>query len=234
MKRAYGLNYFVAVAVLITCCGSCKKQSPIIGCTDKAAVNYNGTGPCYYSGTAIFYVDVAIPTGSTIGVSLDSQSQGQTILSSYTGVPSYETIGCASFSENWTNSSMKTVAYKASGQGSLSPGNWSGNVTFTGNQCTPVLLPSGGVTFYTSDSTYVNNALKDILVSFNICGCQIGITQNYPSAPNYGASGCANFILPLGTYSYTAYANNDGTYYKTWTGSFSIGADKQYTIIQLQ
>jgi hypothetical protein len=219
----------------------CKKDSGAsVGCTNSLATNYNGKDSCMYNGSAYFYVDVGIlPSGSSpILVALDNSpsSQGQPIYNA--GSAACGGNG-ASFTENWKDSSSKIFTYKAY-YGSAYPvsdtGNWTGTVTLTANQCTPVLLPAGGVTFYTSNSSYVTSVLNDhdILVNMNICSCQLGITQAYSSAPSYGASGCVSFFLPLGTYNYTAFANAGGSYYKTWTGSFSITTDKQQLTVQLQ
>jgi hypothetical protein len=121
IKGAHLLICFIAASGLIVGSSGCKKQKLTTGCSDKAAVNYNGTNSCSYGGSAVFYVDVEIPPRSSIQVLVDSQAQGQTISSGYqNGFPIYGTTGCASFWENWTDSSTKTVQFNVTARCSKS------------------------------------------------------------------------------------------------------------------
>lgn len=47
------------------------------------------------------------------------------------------------------------------------------------------------------------------------------ISSFYSSSPSCGASGCATFIVPAGTYSYSASCSE-----KTWNGSLTVAADQ--------
>ncbi|MDR6969472.1 hypothetical protein J2X31_003503 [Flavobacterium arsenatis] len=49
------------------------------------------------------------------------------------------------------------------------------------------------------------------------------ITSYYGSSPNCGASGCANFTVAPGTYSYTASCGN-----YTWNGTITVPANQCY------
>lgn len=77
---------------------------------------------------------------------------------------------------------------------------------------------SGGGNNNTGTATFwVNSDLGCGSITVN-CNNQSGtITSYYSSAPNCGASGCANFTLPPGTYNFTASCTN-----KTWNGSITV------------
>src|ERR1700722_15687608 len=84
MKKLYRLSIgLIYIMVLIASLIGCKKSNPIVGCSDKLAVNYNGSDSCSYSNSAFFYTDMDIlPSGSPpiiVALNNSPSSQGQSI-----------------------------------------------------------------------------------------------------------------------------------------------------------
>jgi hypothetical protein len=122
------------------------------------------------------------------------------------GVPACGSPGSANF-----NLPAGTYNYTAS----CPAASWSGSVTVTQGNCTmqQIVCTTGNVTFW------MDTAGNSISVS--VGGQTLNITTAYTSSnPNCGASGCANFLLPTGTYTYNASSASN-----TWSGHVVVAND---------
>lgn len=134
----------------------------------------------------------------------------RTISSYYASAPPCGASGSATF-----DLSPGTYSYSASCTGKT----WSGSITITAGGCNRIQLTSSGpssgeLTFFTTSDL----GCGTINVTCN--GVTKSITQYYPSGnPNCGATGCANFTLAPGTYSFTASCSG-----RTWSGSNTVTA----------
>jgi hypothetical protein len=143
---------------------------------------------------------------SPVTVTVDGQT-GQ--ISEYfpTTQPTCGAYGCANF-----NLPAGTFTYTATGNDTT----WSGSVVVTQNACKLQQLQcsNGTVTFW------VDSAANNTKVT--IAGESYHISVAFPtSTPACGTSGCANFNLPTGSYTYTAVTGSNIGY----TGSVNIGND---------
>jgi major membrane immunogen (membrane-anchored lipoprotein) len=123
-----------------------------------------------------------------------------------TDTPACGAQGCANFSL-----APGTYNYTAS----CTDSSWSGSVTVSTGNCTRQQLGciTGNVTFW-FDSVQNTATVK-------IGGNTGKITSVYTSTtPTCGASGCANFMLPVGTYTYTATSSSN-----SWSGNVVITAN---------
>lgn len=78
-----------------------------------------------------------------------------------------------------------------------------------------VVSPTGEISFWQSGTPSYN------ITSVTVNGVVRQITADFPDGPpDCETSGCANFVLNTGSYSYTA---SDGTY--AWSGTFDISAN---------
>ncbi|GAI76453.1 unnamed protein product [marine sediment metagenome] len=93
----------------------------------------------------------------------------------------------------------------------------SGNKQNTAKETITVEVMYGDVTFWCSEGSY------DVIVKVG----QLSdiITLNYSSDPGCNATGCANFKLPTGTYSFTA-EENTSWFPSNWSGLFAIKANQ--------
>lgn len=170
--------------------------------------------PSSQNGKAIFWTKENMQCGN-INVTINGQTQ--TINKYFSESPPCETTGCANFILP-----PGTYSYTASCQGR----NWNGTVTITSNGCSKMQLVSNGggnngsqtgkVMFWTK----TDHSCGPITVS--IAG-QTAIVSNYftsGSPSGCGITGCANFSLPIGNYSFTATC---GTY--NWNGTVPITSD---------
>lgn len=71
---------------------------------------------------------------------------------------------------------------------------------------------TGSVTFWMSTGSYY--------VDVTVNGSTKTISSNYASAPDCGTSGCANFTLPSGSYSY--HAEEDTFFPAEWNGTITV------------
>ena len=122
--------------------------------------------------------------------------------------------GCASFNLSSGNYNYTATNGDTSWQGSVS-------VTKGGCNLQQLLCTTGSVTFW------VDSAANNIRVKLN--GATANINTAFPtSTPTCGSSGCANFTMHTGTYSYTATtASNIG-----YAGTVTITADS-CTLVRL-
>jgi len=106
----------------------------------------------------------------------------------------------SSASHTYTTSGSYTVTLTAK--------DADGDVTGTTNQTIIVKNPTGNVTFWTS--SYV---VQSYPIAVTVNGNTNYVTWNYIGTPACNSAYCANFNLPEGTYSYSAYSN------VPWSGS---------------
>jgi hypothetical protein len=129
-------------------------------------------------------------------------------------VPSCGTQGCANFS-------LGAGSYNYSATNGDT--TWTGTVSVDKGSCTlqQLFCSTGNVTFW------VDSAANNIQVTMN--GGAAHITTAFPTTtPTCGTTGCANFTLPPGTYTYTAITSTNIGY----TGSVRVGNDS-CTILKL-
>jgi major membrane immunogen (membrane-anchored lipoprotein) len=131
-----------------------------------------------------------------------------------TVVPSCGSQGCANFS-------LGAGSYNYSATNGDT--TWTGTVSVDKGSCTlqQLFCATGNVTFW------VDSAASNIQVTVD--GGSTHITTAFPTTtPTCGTSGCANFTLHPGTYTYTAITSTNIGY----TGSVRVGADS-CTIVKL-
>lgn len=136
----------------------------------------------------------------------------RTITSVYGSAPSCGASGVATF-----DLSPGTYSYSASCSGKT----WSGTITITAGGCSKIQLTSSGGGSTTGQGmfwTAVDHGCGPITVVCN--GITRTITSYYGSMPACGATGCANYSLSPGTYSYTASCSG-----YTWSGTITILAN---------
>ena len=250
LKINFGI--LLIFSIIIT---GCKSENET-GCTDPTASNYNPKAKIstnnlcqytLYSPSAVFYIDASWYDNSIfgLGVSLPNQNlapnYSPSIIGGFVGpgAPLCGSQGCETLTLSPTKIDSQTISYTLTEN---NVGSWNRNVTLIRNQCTAVLLPMGNVTFYTSDSSLAsmkNYPGPDPYISVQLDSTfetGFSISQYFTTVPNCGNPDCINYILPLGTYSYTAnaypgpYSNST----KTWAGSFTINSDKQCLFINLK
>ena len=93
---------------------------------------------------------------------------------------------------------------------------WNGNVTVNRGACTfqQLYCATGNVTFW------VDSAANNMRITMD--GGSTNITTAFPtSTPTCGTTGCANFTLHIGTYTYTATTSSNIGY----TGTVHVGKD---------
>lgn len=152
-----------------------------------------------------FWIATNCSTAPVI-VTVDSQTSQ---ISEYfsNGQPSCGAYGCANF-----NLSPGTYTYVATATDTT----WRGTVTVPRSGCLmqQLVCGMGNVTFW------VDSAANFTQVTVN--GSNAHISAAFPtSTPTCGTSGCANFNLPTGTYSYTAITDASIGY----TGSVTVKND---------
>ena len=122
--------------------------------------------------------------------------------------------GCANF-----NLAAGTYTYSATNGDTT----WQGSVSVTKNGCTlqQLYCTTGNVTFW------IDSAATNIRVTLN--GGTANVTTAFPtSVPSCNSSGCANFTLHPGTYSYTAITSANIGY----AGTVTVGSDS-CTLVKL-
>ncbi len=168
--------YMVSAAMLLLT--SCYKDT-----------GYNNNVNNYGSNSNLTFWMMANCTNSNITVTIDGQTSQITAF--YPGgQPSCTAYGCASF-----NLPAGTYAYKATAADTT----WQDTVIVPRSGCRMQQLKcaQGNVTFW------VDSAANNIKVTLN--NTVAFITAAFPTTtPGCGTSGCANFTLPTGTYSYSA------------------------------
>ncbi len=141
-----------------------------------------------------------------ITVKVDSQTAVMTEYFPNTA-PGCGATGCANF-----NLPAGTYTYTAT-NGDTS---WTGSVTIAQGTCTyqQLFCTTGNVTFWVdSAANYTNVTLN---------GGSAHITAAFPTTtPSCGTTGCANFTLHIGTYTYTAITSSNIGY----TGTVIVGND---------
>ena len=182
---------FSAIATLLLI-ASCRRD-------DHNQYNYNPT----YNLT--FWTAINC-SPNPITVTVDSQTA---VMSEYfpNVTPVCGTQGCANF-----NLAAGTYNYSATNTDTT----WTGSVTVTKGGCTlqQFFCTTGNVTFW------IDSAATNIKVTLN--GGSKNITTAFPtSTPPCGTTGCANFIVHPGTYTYTAITSSNIGY----AGSVTVGND---------
>ncbi len=87
----------------------------------------------------------------------------------------------------------------------------------TSSTYNPAATVDDGSCKYTGQAMFWYNS-NGSMATVYINGQTGYVTLYYtPSAPGCGASGCATFTLPVGTYTYTAYSS-----WSSWSGSITV------------
>lgn len=90
----------------------------------------------------------------------------------------------------------------------------------TSSSYNPQANTDNGTCQYTGSAVFFYNQSQNT-GTVTIAGLTSSITSFYPSgSPDCGASGCANFTLPVGTYTY--HVENSASY---WDGTLTITAN---------
>lgn len=175
-----------------------------------------GGGGGSSTGKVYFWTNTAL-TGGPITVNVAGQSG--TISSSYTSAPGWGMGGNANF-----QLAPGTYSYSASS----STGTWNGTVTSTSGGIYSMCLYNsgggsgggggGGGTGVGNGMFWCQTDLGHGPITVTCSSYTSTINMYYGSMPSCGSTGCANFNLPVGTYSYTGVAS-DGY---TWNGSITI------------
>jgi major membrane immunogen (membrane-anchored lipoprotein) len=219
MKKIIGLTGIILTSILFTF-NSCVKEPPVDnsggsgsggGSGGGGGTGGGGGGGGATTGQVTFWTASDLGCG-TITVVCNGISK---IISGYfpSGAPACGASGAATFDLN-----PGTYAFTASCSGK----NWSGTITITAGACTMAQLTNsgggggGGITtgqgiFWTK----TNFGCGVINVTLN--GVTRTVSSYYSSVPACGASGCANYTLNPGTYSFTASCSG-----RTWSGTIVI------------
>jgi hypothetical protein len=150
-----------------------------------------------------------------ITVKVDSQTA---VMSDFFPItaPGCGAKGCANF-----NLPVGTYTYSATNGDS----SWSGSVSIAAGTCTfqQLTCATGNVVFW------VDSAANNTKVTLNVNSGPAYINTAFPTTtPTCGTTGCANFTLHVGTYTYTAItAANIG-----YTGTITVGNDS-CTLVRL-
>ena len=157
------------------------------------------------TGQGMFWIASDLNCG-TVNVTINGITRS--ISQFYASSPPCSSPGCATF-----DLSPGTYSYTASCSGRT----WNGNITITTGGCSKIQLTgtvtTGQATFWIASDLGCGN----INVTCN--GITRTISQYYASTPSCGASGCANFTLNPGNYSFTASCSG-----KNWSGNISVTA----------
>ncbi len=194
---------FTFLAFLLVFVG-CKKEEPAP--KDGKVIFWNRLGD------GIDFVDVTIGNAT------------RTITKDFASTPECDREGGATFTL-----APGTYSYRAKEDGGLFR-TWSGSVTISSNGCQTMLLSpsSGGGGGSSSNNPPPSSTGNAMFWTSSDLGCgqisvtcagQSGTISSYYSSttPNCGASGCANFTLPAGTYNFSASCTS-----KTWNGSITV------------
>ena len=179
----------------------------IAGACSKTQLTNSGGGGGGSTGQGMFWIASDLGCGN---ITVVCNGISRTISTIYATSPPCGTSGTATFDLN-----PGTYAYTASCSGK----NWSGTITITAGGCQKVQLTSSGGGSTTGQLTFFTKSdlgCGQITVTCN--GITRTITQYYSGgAPGCGATGCANFTLNPGTYSFTASCSG-----KTWSGNNTV------------
>ena len=177
-------------------------------CSKFQLTSSGGGGGGSTTGQGMFWINTDQGCGN---ITVVCNGITRTISSFYASAPSCGASGCATF-----DLSPGTYSYSASCTGKT----WNGNITITAGGCSKVQLTSSGGGSTTGQGmfwTATNHGCGPINVVCN--GITRTISSYYASMPACGASGCANFNLSPGTYSYSASCSG-----YTWNGNITITA----------
>lgn len=159
------------------------------------------------TGQGMFWVATDLGCGN---ITVVCNGISRTISTVYATSPPCGTSGTATF-----DLSPGTYSYSASCSGKT----WSGTITITAGGCNKIQLTSSGGGSTTGQGTIwirTDHGCGPINVTIN--GVTRTISQYYSGGPgNCGATGCANYTLNPGTYSFTASCSGF-----TWTGTINI------------
>jgi major membrane immunogen (membrane-anchored lipoprotein) len=177
------------------------------GCQKVQLTSSGGGGGGGSTGQGMFWIASDLGCGN---ITVVCNGISRTISSVYGSAPACGASGTATF-----NFSPGTYSYTASCSGK----NWSGTITITAGGCQKVQLTSSGGGSTTGQLTFwIRTDLGCGNINVTCNGVTRTITQYYSSgAPNCGATGCANFTLNPGTYSFTASCNG-----RTWSGNNTV------------
>ncbi len=185
------------------------------GGSDTTAKTLSIQPPAPQQGKVVFWETSSTGCTYITLVSIGADTKAITTFSSTT--PQCDATGSATFTLDPGN-----YAYSASCSGTQK----TGTVTVVANGCTKVQLnwpnQDGKVVFWEASSNGCANA-TDVTIN----GSTQQITSFSGSAPACGASGCANFTLAPGTYTYTAKCGSS-----TKTGTVTVTAG-QCSVVQL-
>lgn len=203
------------------CDGSTKTGTVSLSSNRCTAIQLIWTSGSSNLGEIIFY-NAMHGCPDVTSITINGVSKQITTGASYPSAPACGTAGNATFTlspgvYNYTAKHCNTTNQ--------------GTVTVTANKCSSkalswgfglcVCYAEGQATFWTS---------KDFgcgTISVNIGGVVKTITQRYSSTPNCDATGCANFTLAPGTYSFKASCSS-----LNWSGNVTV-TDKLCSTIQL-
>ncbi|HTL08360.1 MAG TPA: hypothetical protein VL307_08900 [Chitinophagaceae bacterium] len=168
------------------------------------------------TGQAMFWLASDLGCG-TITVTCNGISRNITGYSS-SGAPACGSSNSANF-----DLSAGSYSYTAKCNGF----SWNGTVTVTANACNKIQLTAPANTNTTGKAMFwISSDLACGTITVTCNGTTASITSYYKSGtPSCGATGCANFTLKPGTYSYSGKCSN-----KTWSGSVTITANGCSTI----
>ena len=152
------------------------------------------------TGDVTFWQDVDEGFGITV---VEIEGISANITGDHTSEPNCGAEGSATFSLEYG-----THNYVASDGGA---GFWNGSVEIDGSCSTVLLTKRGDVTFWQK----TGDGFSETLVEID--GSAAEITSEYDNEPECGASGCATFNLPHGTYEFIA---SDGV--EEWPGTVVV------------
>lgn len=200
-----GKLIMLAFVSLLFFFSGCKKEDLIPG--------GGGGGSTPTMGSFIFWTASDFGCGN-ITVTVNGISK--MITGPYSSMPPCGASGGANF-----ELAPGTYTYSASCTGL----NWTGSITITAGGCQALQLTAaggggggGGGSTTGQGMFWIASDLGCGNISVTVNGVTKTITQYYSSgAPACGASGCATFDLPAGTYAFTASCTS-----KNWNGNITI------------
>ncbi|MFZ4796762.1 MAG: hypothetical protein ACOYMA_04665 [Bacteroidia bacterium] len=228
MKKLYTIQNWISICtimILFLMVSSCTKEESKNNNTSSISSNPNGIWQRYGSPKG-YQTDLAV--GNIPGESSNRvymcEHPGSSSAGLYKGYISGNIITWDS-KYGLPNAEFKPVGNEmtlyfgvglVSDAGKYKKGNWT-------NTCGD--LSGSGSTSNGSIVFWVGSDLGCGTVKVNLNGSTGNISSYYSSSPSCGASGCANFTLPPGSYSYSA---SCGSY--TWSGTVNATSNGCYKL----